>query len=75
MCFFIVGSITNHDARDVKINFSFLPAGNYTAEIYSDADDTDVNANDLNKKTINITNKDATTIKLAAGGGMVAIFR
>ncbi len=70
-----VGSITNHDARELKINFNFLPEGNYAAEIYTDADDTDQDPNHLNKKSLNITNKDATIINLSAGGGMVMHIR
>ena len=34
-----VGSITNWDARDVKVPLSFLGEGKYTAEIYADAPD------------------------------------
>ncbi len=66
-----VGSITNNESRQLKINFGFLAEGNFTAEVYTDTDNTDQNPNDLNKKIINITNKDAITVDLSAGGGMV----
>jgi alpha-glucosidase len=34
-----IGSITNWDARDVKVPLSFLGDGKYVAEIYADAPD------------------------------------
>ena len=34
-----VGSLTNWDARDVKVPLSFLGEGKYVAEIYADAPD------------------------------------
>ena len=39
-----VGSLTNWDARDVKMPLSFLGEGKYVAEIYADAPDAAVEA-------------------------------
>jgi alpha-glucosidase len=68
-----IGTITNNTAREVIINFNFLREGKYIAEIYSDAPDTNENANDLIKQKIVVTR--ATTLKLilASGGGNVII--
>ena len=38
-----LGGITNWDSREVSIPLEFLGPGEYTAEIYSDAPDADVN--------------------------------
>jgi alpha-glucosidase len=64
-----VGSITNHEGREVKVPLNFLSEGKYVAEIYSDADDTNVNPNHLNIQKKEVTNKDTLSIKIAGGGG------
>lgn len=68
-----IGTITNNTARKIKINLRFLPAGKYTAEIYSDAPDANENADHITKQTI-VVDKN-TTLKplLAAGGGNIII--
>ena len=66
-----IGSLSNNTAHDLKTSLSFLPAGNYTAEIYSDASDADIDPNHLAKVVKQVTNKDVIDTKLAAGGGQV----
>ena len=66
-----VGTITNHNAREISVSLNFLSDGNYTAEIYTDATDVNENPNHLNKQTKTVTNKDVLQIKVAAGGGEV----
>jgi alpha-glucosidase len=66
-----IGTITNNAKRQIKLNFNFLPEGKYTAEIYSDAPDSDVNPNNLIKEVITLSNTDAITVNLAGGGGQV----
>ena len=64
-----VGSITNWDARDVKVPLSFLGEGKYTAEIYADAPDA---ATEATHTTITTQPVDRTTvldIHMAPGGG------
>lgn len=45
-----VGSVSNHDAREITVSFDFLPYGNYEAEIYSDDPDCVNNPNLLVKE-------------------------
>jgi alpha-glucosidase len=66
-----VGTITNHEARQLSIPLNFLSGGNYTAEIYTDADDVNENPNHLDKQTRTVTNKDVIDLKIAGGGGEV----
>lgn len=66
-----IGSLNNSQARQLTINFDFLGDGNYEAEIYTDADDVNVNPNHLNKIVRKISKTDAVTLHLAAGGGAV----
>lgn len=65
-----VGGITNWTPRDVKVNLSFLPQGEYKIELFRDGINADRNAMDY-KKEVFITD-DITTVQnihLAPGGG------
>jgi alpha-glucosidase len=67
-----VGAMTNWTVRDLTLDFSFLPAGNYTAEVFKDGANADRNATDYKKEVINISAGDKITIHLAPGGGWAA---
>ena len=54
-----VGTITDNQPRQIKIPLNFLSDGNYTAEIYTDADDVTTDPNHLKK-----TNKNQLRIKM-----------
>ncbi len=66
-----VGTITNHNSRIINISTNFLKDGNYEAELFSDANDTDIHPNNLIKQTKTITNKDVIAININSGGGQV----
>jgi len=66
-----VGAITNHNSRTISKSLDFLPEGNYTAEIWSDAPATDPNLNHLVKTTKQVTKETALSMLLASGGGQV----
>ena len=65
------GAITNHSTRVLNIPLYFLENGKYVAEIYSDADDVNVEPNHLKKESRSVSNQDILPVHLAAGGGMV----
>jgi len=67
-----VGSITDENARDLEIDFSFLDEGiTYEVTIYEDEKDAHWNENptSLNIRLMKITNKSKEIFHLAAGGG------
>ncbi len=66
-----IGAITNHDSRTITKTFEFLPEGNYTAEIWSDAPASDPNLNHLVKAVKHITRATVMDMLLASGGGQV----
>lgn len=66
-----VGSINNTEARTIPVSLDFLPAGDYTAELYTDAPDVEKNPDHLIKKIQTVRNADGVTVKLAPGGGQV----
>jgi hypothetical protein len=67
-----VGGITDENAREMVLDFSFLsPETAYEAIIYEDGIDTDWDKNptSVNIKKQEITNKSILKMKLAPGGG------
>jgi alpha-glucosidase len=70
-----VGSITNHAARQITIPLDFLEDGEYVAEIYSDAEDSNTEPNHLKKESRTVYKKNILSVQLAAGGGIVIHFK
>ena len=66
-----IGAINNHEKRTVSFSLQFLGEGNYNAEIYSDANDTYQNPNNIKIQKRSIINKDSITLELSSGGGFV----
>ena len=67
-----VGGITDENARDFTVDFSFLPKGKtYEATVYADGDDADYISNPqsykIYKKTV--TSRSQLPMKLARSGG------
>jgi alpha-glucosidase len=67
-----VGAVTDEQARDIEIDFDFLPAGRYEAQIYRDADNahylSNPGAHVIEKRPV--TSDDTLSFRLAAGGGL-----
>ncbi|MFA8343030.1 MAG: glycoside hydrolase family 97 protein [Rhodothermaceae bacterium] len=70
-----VGAMTDWSERDLKVDFSFLPEGNFEIEIFKDGINADRNANDYKRVKTKITKKNSMKIHLAPGGGWVARIR
>ena len=68
-----IGTISNHDSRELAVNLNFLPVGKYTATIYSDAADVNLNANHLTKEIKQVDNSIQLKIAVSQGGGNVII--
>ena len=66
-----IGSIGNNTAHDISTSLSFLPPGNYTAEVYSDAPDADTDPNHLTKTVLQVNNSSVIDTKMIVGGGQV----
>ncbi|HEV8083331.1 MAG TPA: glycoside hydrolase family 97 protein [Chitinophagaceae bacterium] len=66
-----VGTINNSTPRSVTIPLSFLPTGNYQAEIYKDAHDAVNNPNKLIKETREVNSTTKLKLDLPDGGGVV----
>lgn len=66
-----IGTISNNTVHSIKTALSFLPAGDYKAEIYSDAPNADKDPNQLVKVVQNVNHQSIINTDLAAGGGQV----
>jgi alpha-glucosidase len=67
-----VGAMTNWTERDIEIDLSFLPAGNFTMDAYQDGINADRMASDYKKTTSPVTKSTKLKVHLAPGGGYAA---
>jgi alpha-glucosidase len=67
-----VGAMTNWSERDIEIDLSFLPAGNFTMDAYQDGINADRMASDYKKTTSQVTKSTKLKVHLAPGGGYAA---
>lgn len=66
-----IGGLTNWEARDLEIDFSFLGAGAFKAEIFKDGINADLVAKDYQKENFQLSSDSKVKIHLAPGGGFV----
>lgn len=70
-----VGAMTDWTARDLAIDFSFLPPGNFQMEAYQDGPNANRFGSDFQLVRRNVDRETKLKIKLAEGGGWVARLR
>jgi alpha-glucosidase len=68
------GAMTNWDAREIKVDLSFLGEGKYKAILFEDGANADRDGTDYTRKVITVTSKDHLDIQMASGGGWAARF-
>lgn len=67
-----VGAMNDWTARNVDIDFSFLPDGKFTMDAYQDGMNADRNASDYKKIVMQVDKSTKLQLPLASGGGWVA---
>jgi len=67
-----VGAMTDWTPRNLEIDLSFLPDGNFTMEAYQDGVNADRNASDYKKITTSVNRTAKVKLVLASGGGWAA---
>ncbi|MCU0473816.1 MAG: glycoside hydrolase family 97 protein [Bacteroidales bacterium] len=67
-----VGALTDWTSRDMELDLSFIPAGNYNMEIFQDGINADQHAGDYKHMNINVRSGEKMKIHLAPGGGYAA---
>ena len=69
-----LGALTDRQRRRIPIRLDFLGPGNWTTSLWSDAPDSDRNAEHLQTETRKVTVGDTLDLRLAPSGGAVAHF-
>ncbi len=67
-----VGGMTDWNARKLVLDLSFLPAGEYSMEIFRDGINADKHAQDYKHLKTNVKSGEKINIEMAPGGGWVA---
>jgi len=67
-----VGAMSNWNARELSLDFSFLGEGTYEAVVFRDGINADREAADYKREVRTISSSDKLTIQLAPGGGWAA---
>lgn len=64
-----VGALTNWDARDIPLDFSFIDDGEYRATFLVDGPNADKQAQDFDVQTMIVTPSTKLMLHMASGGG------
>jgi alpha-glucosidase len=64
-----VGAMTNWSARELEIDFSFLPEGNFTLQAYQDGINADRMGSDYRMTKTQVNRGTRLKVSLAPGGG------
>ena len=67
-----VGAMSDWTARELELDFSFLPDGNFYMEAYQDGANADRQASDYKLVELQVNKTTKLKIKLAPGGGWAA---
>jgi alpha-glucosidase len=67
-----VGAMNNWTARDLELDFSFLPEGTFQMDAYQDGENADRLASDYKLTHTQVTRTTKLKIHLAPGGGWAA---
>jgi alpha-glucosidase len=70
-----VGAMNNWTARELEIDFSFLPAGQFEMTAYQDGENADRFGSDYKLVKMPVTRTTKLKIKLAPGGGWAALIQ
>ena len=69
-----IGAMNNSTKREIRIDTSFLPEGNYELTYWADAKNTSKQPTQVSKKTVCISSGKLLKIKMGSGGGYVGVF-
>jgi len=70
-----IGVMNNSTGKTIELNFSFLPAGNYEAETWADAKNSDKEPKDIKKAALSVKSGGTMKVTMARNGGFVAVIK
>ena len=68
-----IGTMTDWDPRTLELKLDFLGDGNYTMKVWKDGVNAAKHAADFAQETLDVTVRSTVNVKMAPGGGWVAI--
>ncbi len=68
-----IGILNNSEDKEIDIDLSFVGHGKFTMESWSDAADSDVNAEDISTSVETLNSPSSKKIRMARGGGFAAV--
>lgn len=68
-----IGAIGDSDGETLRLPLSFLGGGEYTLTSYRDAEDADVEPNNIQIETRSVNKKDEIVVQMAPNGGFAGI--
>lgn len=68
-----VGAMTDWDPREMQLKLDFLGDGTYTMKVWKDGVNAAKHAADFAQETLDVTANSTVNVKMAPGGGWVAI--
>ena len=70
-----VGVMNNSIGKSIDLNLSFLPAGNYKAQTWSDTKNSEKEPKEIKNAILSIKSPGIFKVKMAKDGGFVALIR
>ncbi|MPM90598.1 Retaining alpha-galactosidase [bioreactor metagenome] len=70
-----IGGITGWESRDMEVDLSFLPAGQYEMTLFRDGANAHHKGTDYRKETRSVASGETVRLHLAPGGGFAAKMR
>ena len=70
-----LGAMTDWTARELTVSLDFLSEGEHEMRVWKDGVNADRNAKDYQLETVRVKKGDKVTMKMAPGGGYVAIIQ
>jgi alpha-glucosidase len=70
-----IGVMNNSFEKNVDLNLSFIPAGNYEAETWSDTKNSDKEPKELKKTIMSFESPGIFKVSMAKNGGFVAVLK
>jgi alpha-glucosidase len=70
-----IGVMNNSNGKSIELNLSFLQSGNYDAETWSDAKNSDKDPKEIKKANLLVKSGGSMKVTLARNGGFVAVIK
>ena len=70
---YYVGGLTSWQARDLSVDFSFLPEGRWKCSLFADGPNADTVGEDYSLSAVSVDSSSSVDVHLAPGGGFAMV--